>query len=73
MKTTPFSLDQLVGSGTISVDLPADVAGMLRREARANRKPVADMVREWLEDRAEARAAEKALQSALKINKGKQA
>ena len=59
MKQTPFSLEQLSGAGTVSVDLPADLASMLQKEAKVKRKPIATVVREWLEDQADGREAAK--------------
>lgn len=46
---------------TVTLTLPADVAGMLEKEARAHRKPVAKFIQEWLEDQADAREAQKRL------------
>lgn len=58
MKQAPFSIDRLAASaGTVSVDLPADVAGMLQKEAKLHRSPVAAVLREWLQDQADAREA----------------
>ena len=57
MKQSPFSIDRLAAAGTISLDLPEDVANMLQKEAKAHRKPVATYLREWLEDQADAREA----------------
>ena len=57
MKQTPLSIDQLAAAGTVSVDLPEDVANMLQKEAKAHRKPIATYLREWLENQADAREA----------------
>ena len=57
MKQPPSSIDPLPGAGTVSVDLPKDLANMLQKQARAHRKPVAAYLREWLEDQADAREA----------------
>ena len=70
MTNAAFSLDDLKNQ-SVAVRLPADVASMLELEAKSGRKSVAIVLREFLEDRAEARAAEKALRAAQKVNKGK--
>lgn len=58
-------------SGTAALELPADLVSMLEKEARAHRKTIPAYMRQWLEERAETRAAERALRAAQKINKGK--
>ncbi len=57
MKSTSHSAEQLSGAGTVSVDLPADVAGMLQAEARRRRKSVVSYVRELIEDQIDGREA----------------
>jgi predicted DNA-binding protein len=42
-------------AGLESVALPHDVATMLMTEAKRNKKPVAEFLREWLEDQVDAR------------------
>lgn len=70
MNNTPFSLEQLAGSaGTVSLDFPPDVARMLQAEAKVHRKPVAELVRELLEDRADGREAAKVMK---RIRDGKE-
>jgi len=56
---------------TLILSLPAPIAGMLKREAKARKKTIAAIVTEWLEEQAEDRAAQKALAKAIKANKGK--
>lgn len=67
-----FSLDELANNAqeTVNVKLPADVAAMLEKQAKALRKPVAVMMREWLEDRADVREAERRLKD-IKAGKSK--
>ena len=57
MKSTAPSSDKLSAEGTVSVELPADVVGMLKKEAKAHRRPIASVLREWLEDQIDAREA----------------
>ena len=70
MNTSAFERSQLTRSNQ-AVELPAEVMGMLKAEARAQRKSVAATIADWLQERAEDRAEEKALRAALKINRGK--
>ena len=67
----PSRRTALPQSGTAALELPADLVSMLEKEARAHRKTIPVYMREWLEERAEARAAERALRAAQKVNKGK--
>ena len=57
MKSTAPSSDKLSAEGTVSVELPADVVGMLKKEAKSHRRPIASVLREWLEDQIDAREA----------------
>ena len=68
---TPPHRSALPQSGTASLELPADLVSMLEKEARAHRKTIPAYMRQWLEERAEARASERALRAAQKINNGK--
>lgn len=70
MNTSAFELSQL-SRRSETVELPTEVVGMLKAEARLRRKSIAAILNDWLQERAEDRAAEKALRAALKINKGK--
>lgn len=54
-----------------TISLPANLANMLEKEARARRKSIAAMMAEWLHEQAEDRAARKSLEKAIKANKGK--
>lgn len=57
----------LIATGTATVELPAEVADLLQKEAKRHRKSIARYVAEWLEDQADARTADKA----EKASKGK--
>lgn len=59
MTTDSLSPNGLAGATKVAVKLPADVAGMLQKEARARRKTVGELVRDWLQDNADAREAER--------------
>lgn len=59
MNTETFSLDKAGSAGQVAINLPEDVASMLKKVARAHRKPVAELIREWLEDQADGREAER--------------
>ena len=51
---------------TVSIELPSDVAKLLKDQARRNRKSIAETIAVWLQDQADAREAErrwKSLQS----------
>jgi len=60
MTNAAFSLDDLK-ERSVQLSLPADVASMLEKEAKSRRKSVAAVLRELLEDRADARDARKIL------------
>lgn len=57
MTTAAFSLEHL---GTETIELPANLAGALKAEARARRKNPGKLLAEIIEDLADARAADKA-------------
>lgn len=57
------------GVGTSALDLPLDVIGMLKKEAKAHRKSIAAYMREWLEDQADAREAARIIK---RIDAGKE-
>lgn len=58
MNSRAFALDDLTSNvEEVNVKLPADVAAMLSKEAKVQRKPLGPFVREWLEDLADARVA----------------
>lgn len=46
---------------TVTLKLPADVALQLKKEARAHRKSVADLVMEWMQDEKDVRESQKRL------------
>lgn len=70
MKRDTFSIDSLATSaGTVSVTLPADVAKQLEQEAKASRKPIASILRQWLEDQSDAREAARVIK---RIRSGKE-
>ena len=53
-------------ASTVSIELPSDVAKLLKDQARRNRKSIAETIAVWLQDQADAREAErrwKSLQS----------
>lgn len=53
-------------ASTVSIELPSDVAKLLKNQARRNRKSIAETIADWLQDQADAREAErrwKSLQS----------
>ena len=52
------------------VELPSEVAGLLKAEAKKSRKSVAEFVMQWLEDQADGREAAKRMQD-LKAGKTK--
>jgi len=52
------------------VELPAEVAGLLKAEAKRSRKTVAAFVMQWLEDQADGREAARRMQD-LKSGKTK--
>ena len=65
MNTSTFELSQL-GRRSEAVELPAELVGMLKAEARAQRKSVAATIADWLQEQAANREAErrwKSLQS----------
>lgn len=43
--------------GLVAIYLPEQVATMLSKEAKAQHKPVADTIAQWLEDQADGREA----------------
>lgn len=61
----------ITSATTITISIPAPVAGMLEREAKARHKTMASIIAEWLQEQADERAAQKALAKAIKANKGK--
>jgi hypothetical protein len=70
--------NQLNTSGTgaalnepLILNLPAPIAGMLQREAKARKKSMAAIVTEWLEEMAEDRDAIRAANAAEKRSAGK--
>lgn len=65
MESPSLELQQLNAS-TVSIELPSDVAQLLKDQARRNRKSIAAIIAEWLQDQADAREADrrwKSLQS----------
>jgi hypothetical protein len=52
------------------VELPTEVAGLLKAEAKRSRKSVAQIVLQWLEDQSDGREAAKRMQD-LKSGKTK--
>jgi len=65
MKSPSLELQHLNAS-TVSIELPSDVAQLLKDQARRNRKSIAATIAEWLQDQADAREADrrwKSLQS----------
>ena len=55
--------------GTAALELPADLVSMLEKEAKVRRKTIAKVVREWLEDQADARDATRIMK---RIEEGKE-
>lgn len=64
MTHAAFSIDHL---STETIELPANVAGLLKAEAKARHKSLTSLLAEIIEDLADARAADKA----EKASKGK--
>ena len=65
MKSPPYQPHPSTAS-TVSIELPSDVAKLLKDQARRNRKSIAETIADWLQDQADAREAErrwKSLQS----------
>jgi hypothetical protein len=58
MKTNVLSFDSQT---TQTIELPSEVAAMLKNEARRSRKSVAEFLMQWLEDQADGREAAKRL------------
>ena len=56
MNTSAFELSQLSRRNE-AVELPAELVGMLKAEARARRKSIAATLADWLQDQAAAREA----------------
>ena len=52
------------------VELPVEVAGLLKAEAKRNRKSIAELMMQWLEDQADGREAARRLKD-LKTGKTK--
>ncbi len=59
----------LVAGGTTSIELPAELAALLEKEARSRRKSVTRYIAEWLEDQADYRAAERVMK---RVREGKE-
>lgn len=59
MTTESLMPERLADANIVAIKLPADVAGMLRKEARSRHKAIAELVRELLQDQADAREAER--------------
>jgi predicted DNA-binding protein len=66
MKTTACTLDQIA---TQTIELPAQVAVMLKSEAQRSKKSIAQYLAQWLEDQADGREAAKIMQ---RIKEGKE-
>ena len=49
----------LIAPGTVTLQLPADVADLLQKEAKRHRKSISRYVAEWLEDQRDGREAAK--------------
>ena len=65
MNTSTFKLSQL-NRRNEAVELPSELVGLLKAEARARRKSIAATLADWLQDQAAAREAQrrwKSLQS----------
>ena len=67
MSSHQFSLSDL-GESCVTITLPPDVASLIEREAKAARRSVAAMLREWAQDHADGREAARRLK---KIESGK--
>ena len=67
MSSRQFSISDLSES-CVKISLPPDVASLLEREAKAARRSVAVMLREWAQDHADGREAARRLK---KIESGK--
>ncbi len=62
-------LKLFASANTRSIELPAELADQLVAEAKRSRKPVVEIVREWLEDRADVRDAQRIMK---RIKDGKE-
>jgi len=58
MSTSTFELERL-SKGQESIELPVEIAAMLKAEARRSRKSIAAIIANWLQDQADAREAER--------------
>ncbi len=67
MSSRQVSLSDLSES-CVTINLPPDVASLLEREAKAARRSVSAMLREWAQDHADGREAARRLK---KIESGK--
>ena len=57
MNTRELHLSKLSEPATESIELPMELVERIKAEARAQRKPIATVLRHWLEDQADAREA----------------
>lgn len=58
MKHHAFSIND---PATETIELPTEVAGMLKAEAKKSRLSIPEFIMQWLEDQADARVALKRL------------
>ena len=58
MNASTFELERL-SKGRESIELPAEIAAMLKAEARRRRISIATIIADWLQDQADAREADR--------------
>lgn len=58
MNASTFEIERL-SKGQESIELPAEIAAMLKAEARRSRKSIAAIIANWLQDQADAREADR--------------